>query len=272
MKKLSILASTLLLGGIFIFVSCSKTGPAGPAGQNGATGPAGPLLYGNITGNVIMANQYGAAVTNAYTNGYILLKNSSTNATVDSVFANSSGAYTISNIPTGTYNMYAIYSGYGMSETLNIVITTNTRPYDIKLAAIPNFNVNMAVDSIGLVKRDTNYAYVSGTIAQDNNGERTILLFVGNTTTTSSSPGSYLFIQTTTVPPGATTYSFAIPLLTIYNNGFTYGNPIYFAVYGAANDYDYGDYTNYTYGQLTYTAISANMVNAAPSPLSLPLH
>lgn len=155
MKKLSILISTIIVAGMLVFVSCTKTGPQGPSGANGATGP---IIYGTISGNVIMANQYGVAVTNDYTGGYILLKNSTTNATIDSVIANSSGQYAIGNVPTGTYNMECIYAGYGMNLHQNVEVNGNLQ-LDNKIAAIPNFNVNYSastpvtpIDSIGLVK------------------------------------------------------------------------------------------------------------------------
>jgi hypothetical protein len=270
MKKLSILLSALLIGGILTFVSCSKTGQTGPAGQNGANGAPGPILYGSITGNVLMVNQYGVSVTNAYTNGYILLKNSATNATVDSVFANTSGVYTINNIPTGTYNMYAMYTGYGMNETANIVITAETRPYDIKLAEIPDFNVISIADSVwnGKIKRDSGFVYIYGTIAPNDTGARTVLVFIGNTSATSSAPGTYSFTEGEVIPQGTSTYVFTVSLNTFFVNGFINGSPVYLAVYGAANNYTYGDYTNYTYGQTVYTAIGASPVSTGP--LSLP--
>lgn len=278
MKKLSILLSALFIGGIFVFVSCTKTGDQGPSGQNGATGPqgptgpTGPIIYGTISGNVIMVNQYGGAVTNAYTNGYIKLINTATNTTVDSVIATSTGSYAISNVPTGTYNMECIYSGYGENMHQNLEVNGNLQ-VDNKIAAIPNFNVTSAADSNGLVKRDTNYAYVSGNIAQDNNGERTVLVFVGTSTTTSSTPGNYLFTVAQTVAAGATTYSVAIPLANIYSYNIGYGASIYFAVYGAANNYDYGSWTNFNVnnGQVNYTAITSTSVSPVPTPLTLPL-
>jgi len=278
MKKLSILIGSLVLGGVFIISSCSKdgaNGANGATGATGATGPAGPVLTGTITGNVIMVNQYGGAVTNAYTNGYVKLMNPTTNATIDSVVPTSSGQYTINNVTTGTYNMQTVYAGYGLNVRENVEFTGGTLNVDNKIAAIPNFNVATAVDSVGAVKRDTSFVFISGTIAQDNSGERTILVFVGNTATTSSAPGNYIFVYAQAVPAGATTYSIAIPLggnNGIYSYGFNYSGSIYFAVYGAANNYDYGDYTNFTYGQLTYTAISAASVIPTPSSLSLPIH
>ncbi len=73
MKKLSILVSTLFIGGILLFSSCSKTGSQGPSGQNGANGSPGPVLTGNISGYVILSDQYGSPVTTNLKSAYVLL-------------------------------------------------------------------------------------------------------------------------------------------------------------------------------------------------------
>ncbi len=275
MKKLSILASTLLLGGIIVFVSCTKTGPQGPSGQNGATGatgatgPTGPVIYGTITGNVIMTNIYGAPVTNDYGGGYILLKNATTGIRVDSIVANAAtGAFAIDSVPTGTYNMFCIYSGYGENVHQNVEVNGNLQ-VDNKLSAIPSFNVTTAVDSLGTTNRDKANLYIGGTIAADGNGERTILVFAGTSSSVASAPGTYSFLIAKTIPQDSTSYNFAIPLNTIYGNGFAYGSNVYFTIYGAANNYNYGDYTNYTYGQFYYSAITSTGVTVAPT-ITLP--
>ena len=95
MKKLSILlSSSLLIGGIFLLNSCSKTGPTGPTGQTGATGPAGPVLNNTVTGYVFLYDAYGDPVTTGLSTAYALLYNTSNGALVDSITANSSGQYT----------------------------------------------------------------------------------------------------------------------------------------------------------------------------------
>jgi hypothetical protein len=275
MKKRTILFVSILITGVLSFTSCTKNGAEGPPGQNGANGTNGTNgtgLYGNITGNVIITNQFGIAVTNDYTAGYIKLVNSTSNAKVDSVVANSSGVYSIDSIPSGTYNMICVYPGYGMSETLNIVMTGGTRPYDIKLAAIPDFNVSTALDSIwnGVIKRDSGYVYIAGTITANDTSARTILVFVGNSSSVSSAPGAYNFVANLTIPPNASTYALTISLNTFYINGLEPNSTAYFAIYGAANNYAYGDYTNYTYGQIVYTAISSSAVTIT-TPFIVPL-
>jgi hypothetical protein len=254
MKKLSILVSALFIAGIFVFVSCSKTGPAGPAGENGATGATGPIIYGTISGNVLMTNIYGVPQTN-YSGGYILLKNAATNATVDSVDANATtGAFAINNVPTGTYNMYCIYAGYGTNVHQNVEVNGNLQ-VDNKIAAIPTFTVSTASDSI---RHRTNTNYLYGTITPDAGGARTLLVFIGNTASVSANPGSYVFTANTTIPADSTTFTITTNVDNFYANGFAYGSTAFMAIYGAADNYNYGDYTNYTYGQLYYSAISAN--------------
>jgi len=248
---------SLIIGGVLLFASCTKTGPQGP---QGSTGPAAPIQYGTITGNVIMSNQYGSPVTNAYASGYIVLKNSATNATVDSVFANpTSGAYTISNVPTGTYNMECIYSGYGLNLHQNLEFDGGTLQADNKISAIPTFTVSSAQDTIRH-KTATNYLY--GSITADPNGGRTLLIFVGPSGATSSAPGTYNFTTTVVIPADSANFTLTTALTTFYANGFTHGNTAYFAIYGASDNYTFGDYTNFTYGQTVYTAISAAPYNS----------
>jgi hypothetical protein len=260
MKKLSALLITLCIGGTAIFVSCSKNGPAGPQGQNGNTGPSGPLLTGTITGNVIISNEYGANVTNDYTGGYILLKNSTTGVRVDSVFADSTGKYTIPNVQTGTYTMLCIYAGYGLNEHENLEFISGTLQVDNKIAAIPTFTINTAADS---VRHKTNMNYLYGTLTVDANGARTILVFIGNTPSTSAAPGTYSFIDNVVVAADSSNFTITTPLNTFYANGFTHGSTAYLAIYGAANNYTYGDYMDYASGQLIYTAISPTYTTAS---------
>jgi len=262
MKKLSILASTLFIGGIIALVSCTKTGPEGPAGQNGAngaTGATGPIIYGTISGNVIMTNIYGVAQT-AYSGGYILLKNAGGTTTLDSVYANTTtGAFTITNVPTGTYNMYCIYAGYGTNVHQNVEVNGNLQ-VDNKIAAIPTFSISTSADSI---RHRTNVNYLYGTIPADPTGARTILVFAGSSSATSAAPGTYSLTDNVVVPADSTTFTITTPVNNFYDAGFTYGSTVYFAIYGAANNFNYGDYTNYTYGQLYYTAISASPLGSA---------
>jgi hypothetical protein len=253
-----LLPVSLLVGGVLIFASCTKTGPQGP---QGATGPTGPIQYGTITGSVIMSNQYDAPVTNAYASGYIVLKNSTTNATVDSVFANAtSGVYTINNVATGTYNMECVYPGYGLNLHQNLEFDGGTLQADNKISAIPTFTVSAAQDTVRH-KTATNYLY--GSITADPNGGRTLLIFVGASPATSSAAGTYNFTTTLVIPADSANFTLTTALTTFYANGFTHGNTAYFAIYGASDNYTYGDYTNFTYGQTVYTAISAAPYNSS---------
>jgi hypothetical protein len=262
MKKLSILLASFLTAGIFTLISCTKTGQEGPAGQNGATGatgPAGPVLYGTITGSIIMDNIYGVQVTNDYTGGYIVLKNSATNATVDSVIADSAGVYTMSNVPTGSYNMYCVYSGYGVTQHQNLPFVSGTLQVDNKIAGIPTFTVSTAADSI---RHKTSMNYLYGTITADPNGARTLLVFIGSTSSPTSAPGNYTFTDNVVIPADSTNFTITTPLVNFYANGFAHGSNAYFAIYGAANNYTYGEYTDFANGQTGYTAISANPYSA----------
>ena len=255
MKKLSILISSFFVIGIFVFDSCSKTGDAGPTGQTGATGPAGPVLNNTVTGYVFLYDAYGDPVTTGLSTAYALLYNTSTGALVDSITANAAGQYT-GNIQTGTYNLVGKCPGYGISETQNIVFTGGTRNYDIKFAAIPILYVATGYDSIG-----TNNVYIKGTVTTPNPRVTTLLVYVGTTSSVNASiPSSYSFVVAGTIATNNTRFSIALPLSTI-SDYFAAGSNAYIAIYGAANNYTYGDYTDYASGNLVYTPISVTSFN-----------
>jgi hypothetical protein len=263
---------SILFGvGIMVLVnSCSKQGPAGATGAQGATGatgaqgPSGPVLTGTITGYVILHDEYGDNVQTGLNSVFVHLYNAASNAEVDSVYANSSGQYTIPNVQTGIYSMITTYSGYGEAVHQNEEFNGGTLTVDNRLSQIPLFNVTTAMDSI---RKKNNTVYIFGTITA-NTRFRTFIVFAGMTNSASSSPSTYSFITVGNVPADSTNYTVTIPVPTFYGHGFMSGTQAYFAVYGAATNYTDGDYTDFASGNLVYTAISPTAVN--PPALVLP--
>jgi len=257
MKKISIFLSAFLVGMVVLFASCTKTGPQGPTGANGPTGPAGPVLPNTLTGYVFLYDAYGDPVDSGYSKAYAVLYNTTTATVVDTERANSSGIYT-GTVLTGTYNLVGECPGYGVNKTdQNVVFTGGTRTYDLKFSAIPILYAATGYDSIG-----ANNVFIKGTVTAANSRVTTLLVYVGSTSPVSAAiPGSYSFVVSSTIAANATKYSVAIPLTSL-DNYFTAGATAYIAIYGAANNYTYGDYTDYASGNVVYTPVSANSLNS----------
>jgi len=257
MKKISVFLSVLLVGVVFLLASCTKTGPQGPTGANGPTGPAGPVLTNTVTGYVFLYDAYGDPVDTGYSKAYALVYNTTTATVVDTAYASISGIYT-GTVQTGTYNLVGECPGYGVNKTdQNVVFTGGTRTYDLKFAAIPKLYAATGYDSIG-----ANNVFVKGTVSAANSRVTTLLVYVGTTSLVSASlPSSYSFVVSSTIAANATKYSVTIPLSTL-DNYFAAGTTAYVAVYGAANNYTYGDYTDYASGNVVYTPVSTTSLNS----------
>jgi hypothetical protein len=266
MKKLSVLFSALLFGGILVFVSCSKTGSTGPTGAQGVPGAPGPVLTGNINGFVILSDQYGSPVTTNLKSANVLLYDAHTNMRMDSVYADSTGFYNINNVQTGTYTMVTKMGGFGNCVHQNVQFTASTLQTDNKLSAIPTFTVT-SVDSIKYVVK-TGSVTIYGKIPTDAR-QRTLLVFVGNSNNVSPNPQDYVFASAQAVGENATTYTVSINFTSFADNGYMSGNTVYFAIFGASNNYTFGSFTDIPTSRTVYTAI-ANMPFGPPPSFTLP--
>jgi hypothetical protein len=265
MKYFSVLSTTFIIAAILLISSCSKNGATGPTGAPGTPGAPGPLLTGNIAGFVLPTDQYGSPVTSNLKSAYVLLFDAQSGSRIDSVYADSTGFYNLS-VQTGTYTMIAKMAGFGNCMHQNVTFTASTLNIDSKLSAIPNFNVS-SVDSIRY-KASNNSVNIYGKINPDAR-QRTLLVFVGNTNTVSPNPADYIFASAQAVGENATTYDIVIGYNTFADYGYMSGNTVYFAIFGASNDYTYGDFTDYPTGRIVYTAI-ANMPFGPPVSYTLP--
>ena len=261
MKFTSALSANLIIGSLAIITSCSKS-TTGPVGQTGATGPAGPVLTGNISGYVILTDQYGSPVTTNLKSAYVLLFDAHSGSRLDSVYADSTGLYNLSNVGTGTYTMIAKMAGFGNCVHQNVTFAASTLNIDSKLSAIPDFNVN-SVDSIRY-KVSNNSVNIYGKITPDPH-QRTLLVFVGNANNVSANPADYVFVSGQAVGENAGTYDIAIGFNSFANSGYVSGNTVYFAIYGASNNYSNGDFTDYPTGRIVYTAIGTVPFMPPPS-------
>ncbi len=260
-KKLSILFSTLLFGGILLFTSCSKTGSTGPQGSQGAQGTPGPVLSGNISGFTILTDEYGSPVTTGLKSAYVLLYDAHTNQRMDSVYADSTGFYNVP-VQTGTYTMVTKMPGFGNNVHQNLEFTSSTLNVDSKLSAIPTFTIT-SVDSIKYNAKN-NMVNIYGKINSDTH-QRTLLAFVGNANNVSPNPQDYVFTSAQGVGENATTFDISISFNVFADNGYMSGNTVYFAIFGASNNYTFGSFTDFPTGRTVYTAIAAMPFGPPPS-------
>jgi len=140
---------------------------------------------GTVTGKVTNVSTGGAisGATVSYSGG--------------SATSNTSGVYTLSNVPAGTYNMTAAHSGY-LNRTLSVTVTANA-------TTTTNFAIATAGKLAGVVKTSSG-AVISGATVKITGGK-----VATTVNTTTNSTGNY---STTWIPVG--TYT-----ITVSKSGFT---------------------------------------------------
>jgi hypothetical protein len=258
MKKLHSLL--ILSSGILLFGACTKTGPTGPAGSAGS---AGPVLTGSITGHVILYDQYGSIMAASKAGARVVLYNSS-NAVVDSLNSDATGLYTINNVSTGIYTLAFRDTNFGQELHENLEFTGGgTLNVDGKMSRIPTFNITtMNVDSIN---HTTQNCVINCSIVSDTR-QRTLLVFIGNSASANSNPANFLFTFAQNVGAGKTTVVFNIPLGALYSAGFSSGSTTYFAIYGAASNYNNSSsYEDFNTTRNFYNAITPASYSPLPS-------
>lgn len=265
MKKLSIVCVSLLLGGIVVFDSCTKTGPQGPAGPDGPTGPGGPSLSGTLTGHIDLYDEYGGQQYGNASAAKAYLYNATGTTVLDSTNADSAGIYTINNISTGDYTMLFTAPGYGYLERIPFQFVGGGTVYsDAKLSQIPDFFVSSVnADSINHI---TSNIIINCTLSSSSAKARELLVFIGSTSSVSSNPAIYLSVFPVTVGLNTTTVVIKIPLTEVYNSILVSGSVPYFAIYGATNGYnESSEYEDVNSGKIIYTALNATVFNTTPA-------
>jgi len=232
MKLIPVLAVVLLF-----FAGCNKESSAS----------------GNIYGFISLDDQYGSPVTTGLSGATVTLNGKTTTT-------NSSGMYTFNNQTAGEYTISVTQSGYGAINGATFQFTGGGNlDHDGKLSAIPNFN-----DSLLAVTGDADTITLSGTLSGNETRRTTVAVFVGNSSSTSSTPANYLrdYIVTTN-NNSFNTFTLNIPVSDLTDLGFTAGQTVYFAVYGAATNFaSTSDYEDLTTGREWYTALSTTPFTA----------
>lgn len=264
MKKVSILFASLTIALLFVFVSCTKTGPQGPTGANGPAGPAGPVLTGTLTGHIDLYDEYGGEQYGNATAAKVYLYNASGTTILDSTNADSAGIYTINNISTGIYTMLFTDPGYGSLMRIPFQFVGGGTVYsDAKISQIPDFFVSAVnADSIN---HTTSNIIINCTLSSSSTKARELLVFIGSTASVSSNPATYLSVFPVSIGLNTTTVVIKIPLTEIYNSILTSGSMPYFAIYGATNGYNTtSEYEDISSGKTIYTALNPNVAASNP--------
>ncbi|MFI5140907.1 MAG: carboxypeptidase-like regulatory domain-containing protein [Bacteroidia bacterium] len=275
MKKTFIKISALSIA-LIVAASCSKTGSTGPAGANGATGATGatgPVLTGNMQGVVFLYDVSGAKILSASTQAgdSVIITNTSSGSIMKTV-TNSTGAYSFSNLTTGTYSMTVSKPTYGSVIAQGIQFSGGgTANRNFALSMIPIAGVTSAVAGDTSYYSGTgsasgvseNYVKIRG-YAPALAGGGTVIVFasIPGASTVSNVPGNFSASYTTTLAPGVSSFKITIPTANLYDLGFASGGTatVSFAAYVIGANTSASSYADWTTGQTVYTALSGSPV------------
>ncbi|MDB5281549.1 MAG: hypothetical protein JWO06_624 [Bacteroidota bacterium] len=245
--KLSVRFAIAFVSLTILVQSCKK--------ETGPQGPAGPALTGTLFGFVELYDQYGAKVIagqNATTVTVTNASGASTSTTTDSM-----GKYTFSNLSTGQYTFSASNPGYGsITGAAQGFLGGGNIDRDAKLSAIPTFT-----DSTLTITDSTSTGYIvlSGTLSGVETRRRTVAVFAGSGSV-SSTPGTYKLtynLLTNNANNTVNNFVLKIPVQDLYDQGYTTGATINFAVYGAAANFASSSSSeDFANGQFYYNALS----------------
>jgi len=241
MKKLLYITLVTLL-----FSSCTK---------KTTTTDELPTPTQNLQGFVYLYNQFGQ-YQQSYAGVTVSLDSTSYTATTDST-----GAYTLKNVPAGYYSITYSKPGYGtykrsyfeyLADKANQLTDVNL--YQNSTSSITNLKLDSVVYS------PTNYGIeLTGTISSSASATQyaNFILFVG--TSPAVSPGNYAQVYTTS---GFNNISTSFNYLFTPYSTLSAGQTIYIVVYGiAATSNSY--YVNPATGKYIYTSLGSTPSNVA---------
>jgi len=128
MKKLFIILACLSL-----LVSCKKEDKKEPE-------PETPATTGNVNGKITHYDQFGKVYTSALNTATVSLEGTNFITITDT-----SGLYTLANVPAGTYTLLVKKPGCGLIKSENIFYKIeDTVRYNASVADIPAFTLNSA--------------------------------------------------------------------------------------------------------------------------------
>ena len=244
MKKTLLLFSVV---SILEIVSGCK-GPGGPAG------PAGPALTGTLTGYIQLIQSDGTPPKNQ-SGVTVALTGTSYSTTTDS-----SGKWTISNLPTDTYTIDYTKTGYGESRTIDRQFTGGATSLvgTVVLNQPPNFTVAFDPSKTVTDSNSINFALVtSGVTALQ---ECKVLIALGyNNDLSASDPTKYLSASTWDFAADRATHGAIIYKSDLQVAGFTSGSTINAIAYGLNYGFEnfFSSYYDPATNKTVYTALGS---------------
>jgi hypothetical protein len=236
-----------------VLFSCTRKGNTGPAGQ---TGPPGPAFKGAISGFVSVYDQYGGKLFNGLKNIQLTLKGGATTLT------DSNGHYIFENVATGTYTITVSGAGLGTTVASNVIFISDTLYKDIKLSALPTFNVN------ALSAHHTPGSHFDSlTISVDiDSRARNVIIFVNNNRLVGHD--NYILSYVKTIPAGTINpflMMLPIPVTDLNNANIFYGQEVYYAACSYVIN-DASVYEDITTGKNVYNAVGTAIIDSSVAP------
>jgi hypothetical protein len=228
-------------------------------GCTGIQGPAGPVLTGNLTGFVILHDEYGNDLSD---HAGVLIQVSGTN---HSATTDVDGKWTIWGLTTGTYDLIFSKQGFGThtEPSFQFVGGGTKYTYTDYLSQLPSYHVtSIALDSI-----DSNYIHISATLsAPGMAGEyRDLVFFIGLTPAVDCSTANYLTVDVDSYhDAGLDSVSADLWLHSSKLEKQNSGTTIYIVAYGCSHPYYFGYHTDVNTGKYVYTCLSSVPSNTLP--------
>jgi hypothetical protein len=244
---------------VLLYVSCTKTGPAGANGSSAA-------LSGNIEGLVFLYDDADSKIltpASLLAGDTITLTNNSNGQKVITT-TSTTGSYTFTNVSAGTYSIVANKHGYGSVITYGFQFVGGGTAYqNFNIAQIPTVNLVSVTTST-----TSNYVIVNGTVPITTSGAYigavTFVSLPGNNFVNATS-GNYVltYLAGANGAVSNNTFSCNFTTASLYNYGFASGSTIYFATYTVGSLSKYLDPNT---GLLVYTALGSPIFTSAIVP------
>ena len=211
-------------------VSCKKEkveGPQGPAGTNGTNGINGSSSPGTLAGKITQYDQNGIPYTTGLNTTTVSIDGTSYSTVTDT-----SGKYTISNVPPGIYDLELKKTGAGLVKIKQIIFPGNGTLYNnSSVGDKPTYIITNGYVKDSIVGSITQIA-VQVNLAPANNGREILLVFGKTPNIDLGDESTFKTVNYLFVPPNQSSISNVSSML---NSGpysyFPGGSIVYVKVY-----------------------------------------
>lgn len=238
---------------VLIVFSCKKNGQQGPQGP---AGPSGTNYSGkgSIIGVISFYDTDGLEIS-VDTSAVVFIPNSTYSSTI-----NSYGGYTLTNIPTGVYNVFVKCTAFSMANSVNVSIgTTTTYLREMSIAKIPTYGIWTLF--LSPATNGYNISAPTPTVGEN----KAVCFYVSNSSNINPLiKSSYNFTKYSSAP-NYLGYS-AITLGTSYlnSNGFVSGQSVYVRAFPVPSFYASTTPNNLDMNKFSFTdTITGGNVNTA---------